>query len=98
MRLIDADKLIEELSKYLTNGKGGELEKEEYVRDEVIADIIFDVRESPTVEAVPITFITGWVHKNKLIPWGGLDWVFAIVNLVEDWHKKQNEYIKKDIL
>lgn len=64
MRLIDADKLIEALSKYLTNGNGGELEIEEYICDEVIADTIIEVREAPTVDAEPVRY-GRWIRNDN---------------------------------
>lgn len=63
MRLIDADKLISDLSKWLTTDQGGELELKDIVFNEAIADTIFAIENEPTVDAIPVD----WLKKYVLI-------------------------------
>lgn len=63
MRLIDADKLINELSKWITTDRGGELELKDIVFNEAIADTIFAIEKEPTVDAIPVD----WLKKYVLI-------------------------------
>lgn len=63
MRLIDADKLISELSKWFTTDRGGELELKDIVFNEAIADTILEIEKAPTVDAIPVD----WLKKYVLI-------------------------------
>lgn len=63
MRFIDADKLINELSKWITTDRGGEFELKDIVFNEAIADTILEIEKAPTVDAIPVD----WLKKYVLI-------------------------------
>lgn len=91
MRLIDADKLIQEFEKSKT------FEGDEYTEgiNTGISWCTEDTANAPTVNAIPIDWIIKWANKNCMYccdydyPTERTDGWFDINDMVKDW-KKEN--------
>lgn len=78
MRLIDADKLIELFSPFVSEDK-----KVVYQPRQLKID---DIKNAPTVDAIPIEWIKQWMVDN----WE-LECNYGIEGMIDDWEEEQNE-------
>lgn len=87
-RLIDADKLREEVLKWMPPEPCGQEEKEYPFETDIVASMMMTIEEAETVEAIPVDWLlrkADWCDKNRGIFVAG-----AIRSAVDAWREEQN--------
>lgn len=89
-RLIDADKLSEEVLKWLPPDPCGQEEKEYPFETDIVVSMMMTIEEAETVEAIPIDWLNQRIET--LAETGGLLanlGAALVMKMVEEWKQEQ---------
>ena len=65
-RYIDAEPLDKEISSWITDDRGGNLDNDEIVFNETLVDCLEAISKQPTVDAVPVVRCRDCKHKDVI--------------------------------
>ena len=89
MRLIDADKLKEEVLKWMPPDPCGQEEREHPFETDIVVSMMMTIEEAENVEAIPVDWLmqkADWCDKNNGIYTSGV-----IRSVVDLWREEQKE-------
>ena len=90
MRLIDADKLKEEVLKWMPPDPCGQEEREHPFETDIVVSMMMTIEEAETVEAIPLTWINGyltWLYDMNSV-FGNRN-ALAIQAMLKKWEMEQ---------
>ena len=94
-RYIDAEPLDKEISSWITDDRGGNLDNDEIVFNETLVDCLEAISKQPTADVVPVVRCRDCKHKRMVLKSGCLGCDIQCGLHPYDWYCPNGEKVTK---